>query len=550
MAKQRFGEYLVQRNILSRGAVSAILDEQRVVKEEFGQLAVRRGFLEEKDQVRYLSDFLGISLLDAEEVVPEPSITAKISKKLALKLKLFPLGLGSDGELICACAGPVNIAALQSVSRLVNRAVVLRLVTRSELKKMQSKQYSRQFDTSIRVSNLTGQDDDVHLISELLEKLLLRAINMEASDIHIEPTKEDLVIRFRVDGILVVAEKLPLLLSEKVITRVKVLSRLDIAEKRMPQDGGFFFLPERLDVDIEGVNIRTSTFPIVYGEKAVMRILPAHDSAIALEALGMQVDTLTHFKEVVAAPYGIVLVTGPTGSGKSTTLYSVLQILRSDAVNLVTLEDPVEMKMRGITQTQINPGPKISFAGALRSILRQDPDIIMIGEIRDSDTVHVALQAAITGHLVLSTLHTNDAPSAFGRLIDMGAEPFLVANSIRGILAQRLVRQVCTECGVEEEITEGELRMLGLAEGELETVFRGTGCDACSQKGYLGRSGIYELLPIDNTMEKMMASLEKTSRIKEYARKHLGYRTLREEGILKVRQGITTPEEVMRVTMG
>lgn len=550
MAKQRFGEYLVRRNILTREAVSAILDEQRVVREEFGQLAVRRGFLDEKDQIRYLSDFLGISLLDAEEASPEPSITAKISKKLALKLKLFPLGLGSGGELICACAGPVNIAALQSVSRLVNRAVVLRLVSRSALKKMQSEQYSRQFDTSIRVSNLTGQDDDVHLISELLEKLMLRAINMEASDIHIEPTKDDLVIRFRVDGILIAAENLPVMLTEKIITRVKVLSRLDIAEKRMPQDGGFFFQPERLDVDIEGVNIRTSTFPIVYGEKAVMRILPAHDSAIALEKLGMQDDTFTLFKQVVTTPYGIVLVTGPTGSGKSTTLYSVLKILRSDAVNLVTLEDPVEMKMRGITQTQINPGPKISFAGALRSILRQDPDIIMIGEIRDSDTVRVALQAAITGHLVLSTLHTNDAPSAFGRLIDMGAEPFLVANSIRGVLAQRLVRRVCAKCGCEEKITKGELRMLGLPEGEFFTVFRGTGCNACVQKGYLGRSGIYELLSFDDTMGKMIASLEKTNKIKEYAKKNLGYRTLREEGIKKVRQGITTPEEVTRVTMG
>ena len=550
MAKQRFGEYLVQRNIISRDAVSAILDEQRVVKEEFGQLAVRRGFLTEKEQVKYLSDFLGISLLDVEEVFPGPAITSKITKKLALKLKLFPLGLGAGGELICACAGPINIAALQSVSRLVNRAVVLRLVTRSALRKMQNEQYSRQFDTSIKVSKLSGEDEDVHLISELLEKLLLRAINMEASDIHIEPTKADLVVRFRVDGILVVVENLPTTLTEKVLTRVKVLSRLDIAEKRMPQDGGFFFQPERLDVDIEGVNIRTSTFPIVYGEKAVMRILPAHDSAISLESIGMQDDTLARFKDIVSNPYGIVLVTGPTGSGKSTTLYSVLQILRSDAVNLVTLEDPVEMKMQGITQTQIDLGPKISFAGALRSILRQDPDIIMIGEIRDSDTVQVALQAAITGHLVLSTLHTNDAPSAFDRLIDMGAEPFLIANSIRGILAQRLVRKVCLECGVEEKITEGELQMLGLQKGELQTVFRGAGCDACGQKGYSGRSGIYELVSIDDKIERMVATLEKTNTIKDYARKHLGYRTLREEGIIKVRQGITTPEEVMRVSMG
>jgi type IV pilus assembly protein PilB len=330
------------------------------------------------------------------------------------------------------------------VSRLVNRTVALQLVTNSRLRRMQSEQYSRQFDTSIRISSVAGADDDVHLVSELLEKLLLRALNMEASDIHIEPTLKDLVIRIRVDGMLVVAETLPVSLANKLITRVKVLSRLDIAEKRMPQDGAFFFKPERLDVDIEGTNIRTSILPVVYGEKAVMRILPPHDAAIDLEAIGMRSDTLELFRRIVTTPYGIVLVTGPTGSGKSTTLYSVLRMLRSDTVNVTTLEDPVEVKMGGnINQTQIDPGPKISFAGALRAILRQDPDIIMVGEIRDGDTVRVSLQAAITGHLVLSTLHTNDAPSAFTRLLDMGAEPFLVANSIRGVLAQRLVRRVC-----------------------------------------------------------------------------------------------------------
>lgn len=551
MAKQRFGEYLVQRNLLTREAVSAILDEQRVVREEFGQLAVRRGFLQENDLVQHLSDFLGISLLDdLETVSPEPTVTGKIPRRLALKLGLFPLGLGTNGELICACAAPVSLAALQSVGRLVNRSVVLRLVSRSRLKKIQSERYSRQFDTSIKVSAVAGSDDDVHLITEMLEKLLLRAINMEASDIHIEPTVDDLVIRFRVDGMLIVVENLPIQLTEKVITRVKVLSRLDIAEKRMPQDGAFFFRPQRLDVDIEGVNIRTSVLPIVYGEKAVMRILPAQDSAVSLEKLGLEEDTLAHFRRVIATPYGIVLVTGPTGSGKSTTLYSVLQLLRSDSVNVTTLEDPVEMKMRGINQTQINPGPKVSFAGALRAILRQDPDIIMVGEIRDGETLRVALQAAITGHLVLSTLHTNDAPSSFTRLIDLGAEPFLLANSIRGVLAQRLVRRICPECSREVEVTEGEMRMLGIAAEKSFSVWRGSGCKTCDRKGYLGRNGIFEFLSVDENLEKMVADEEKKGRITDYAVNHLDYRTLREDGILKVRQGLTTPEEVMRVTMG
>lgn len=551
MVRLRFGEYLIQQGILTREAVSSLLDEQRVVQEEFGELAVRRGLIEEHALVGYLSDFLRISLFDPQGVTLDPALTGKVPKKLALKLGIFPAGVGGNGELICACAGPVNIAALQSVSRLVNRSVVLHLVSRSRLKKMQSEEYSRQFDTSIRVSAVAGAEDDTHFITELLEKLLLRAINMGASDVHVEPSSRDLVIRVRVDGMLTIVETLPGSLAGKLVTRIKVLSRLDISEKRMPQDGAFFFKPERLDVEIEGVNIRTSLLPVVHGEKAVMRLLPPNDTAVSLEEIGMQADTLEHFRRMVNTPYGIILVTGPTGSGKSTTLYSVLRTLRSETVNVTTLEDPVEVKMGGgINQTQINAGPKISFAGALRAILRQDPDIIMVGEIRDGETVRVALQAAITGHLVLSTLHTNDAPSSFARLVDMGAEPFLVANSIRGILAQRLVRRVCHQCAREEPVTAGELRMLGLPAGELFAVRRGQGCDACGNKGYHGRSGIFEFLPVDDGIGRMVSVGETPDAVRRYAVERLRFRTLREEGILKIRQGITTPEEVMRVTMG
>nr|WP_320013186.1 GspE/PulE family protein [uncultured Desulfobulbus sp.] len=552
MARQRFGEYLIQHKILTKEAVSSILDEQRVLQDEFGQLAVRRGLMNETELVGHLSSFLGIPLFDAEVVKPDPELTGRIPKKLALKLGLFPAGFGAGGELVCACAGPINIAALQSVGRLVNRTVSLQLVSRRSLRKMQTELYSRQYDTSIKISAVaSASEDDVHLISELLEKLLLRAINLGASDIHVEPAFNDLIIRFRVDGMLMVAETLPIKLAGKLLTRIKVLSRLNIAEKRMPQDGAFFFKPERLDVDIEGTNIRTSILPVVHGEKAVMRILPPHDSAIDLETIGMQADTLELFRQIVTTPYGIVLVTGPTGSGKSTTLYSVLRMLRSDTINLTTLEDPVEVKMGGgINQTQIDPGPKITFAGALRAILRQDPDVIMVGEIRDGETVRVALQAAITGHLVLSTLHTNDAPSAFTRLMDMGAEPFLVANSIRGVLAQRLVRRVCPDCAEQESITKSELRMLGLPENETLMVSRGQGCEGCNFKGYRGRSGLYELLAVDDQLQKMVAGQETTDRIRDYAITELGFRTLRDEGILRIRQGVTTPEEVMRVTMG
>lgn len=552
MARQRFGEYLIQKQVLTKEAVSSILDEQRVVSEPFGELLVRRGLLTSEELVRHLSEFLGIPVFKESEVQTDPVFTAKVPKKLALKLGVFPAGMGDKGELICACAGPINSAALQSVGRLVNRPVVLKLVSRTMLRRMQTEQYSRQFDTSIRISSLmSAGDDDVHVITELLEKLLLRAINMEASDIHLEPTAQDLVVRIRLDGMLMISESLPLSLANRLLTRVKVLSRLDIAEKRMPQDGAFYFTPQQLDIDIEGVNIRTSIMPVVHGEKAVMRLLPPNDSAIDLEMIGMQPDTLETFKNIVTTPHGIVLVTGPTGSGKSTTLYSVLQLVRSDAVNVTTLEDPVEVKMGGgINQTQIDPGPKITFAGALRAILRQDPDIIMVGEIRDSETVRVALQAAITGHLVLSTLHTNDAPSAFTRLGDMGAEPFLVANSIRGVLAQRLVRRVCADCAQELAVSSSELRMLGLPGDESFTIKRGSGCETCNFKGYKGRTGIYELLVSNEELERRVAAGETTDQIRDYAIANLEFRTLRQEGIIRIRQGITTPEEVMRVTMG
>jgi len=548
MVKQRFGEYLIGKKVLSREAVSVLLDEQRVVREELGQLALRRGYLDETQLATHLADFLGIPLLNLDELSPDPALLGKLPKRLMLKLNIFPAGLNRNGELVCACAGPINIAALQSVSRLVNRPVHLQLVTRSRLKRMQSEMYSRQFDTTIKVSALADLDD-VHLVTELLEKLLLRAVNMEASDIHFEPGRRDLIIRFRVDGMMAVMETLPLTLADKLITRIKVLARLDIAEKRMPQDGAFFFTPTRLDVDIEGVNIRTSVLPTVYGEKGVLRILPPHDAAVGLEELGMEGDILEQFRRIVTTPYGIVLVTGPTGSGKSTTLYAVLQMLRSETVNITTLEDPVEMKMAGINQTQIDPGPKISFAGALRAILRQDPDIIMVGEIRDGETVKIALQAAITGHLVLSTLHTNDAPSSFTRLLDMGAEPFLVANSIRGVLAQRLVRRVCRNCAEHAPVNQAELRLLGLADDDHFEVWRGRGCELCNSRGYSGRVGIFELLQVDGELEKLIAAGRPTETIRADALRRQGMRTLRREGIAKIRQGITTPEEVVRATM-
>jgi len=547
--KERFGEYLLRRGVLTRESVSAILEEQRLIREPFGQLVIRRGYLDEIQLTEQLSSYSGIPLLQMEDIHKDTDLTGRIPKKLAAKFGVLPLGRSDKNELICACNGPVNMAALQSISKLVNRPVKLQLVPASQLKKMLTDRISREFDTSIRIPTEAIYNEDINLVAELLEKLLLRAETMDASDIHIEPGKDELIVRYRIDGMLTRVESLPVALMEKIISRVKVLASLDIAERRMPQDGSFFFQPQYLDIELTGFNIRVSTMPVIYGEKVVMRILPPNDAVVGIGELGMDGDTLNRFKAMAASPYGIVLVTGPTGSGKSTTLYGLLQMLRDETRNIATLEDPVELKMRGINQTQIVPGPKISFAGALRSMLRQDPDIIMVGEIRDRETIEVALQAAITGHLVLSSLHTNDAPSSFTRLLDMGAEPFLVATSVRGILAQRLVRRICPVCRQPYEISDNELKMLGLEGQSPFMISRGDGCDHCRGSGYAGRVGIFEWLDMDDRLKEMVAGRETTEGLRRYALEHRNFKTLRSNGVEKVRQGVTTPEEIMRVTM-
>ncbi|HEC99270.1 MAG TPA: secretion system protein E [Proteobacteria bacterium] len=544
----KFGEFLLEKNVVTRKALSGLLASQRLVREKIGTIAVKEGFLTEEELAGYLSEFLGIPLLNHEVEIIEKGIIKTIPKKIALKAEVLPVGTGEKGELLLLCAGPVQMALLQNISRLANRQVKLVLTTSTKLKKMQNLFYTMEYDTSISLNDRI-EVESIGFAIELLEKIMLRAINKGASDIHVEPGMDELVIRFRVDGMLIKTETLPYDLCSKLISRIKVMAGLDIAERRKPQDGAFYFKPQTLDVDIEGVNVRVSVIPAAHGEKAVLRLLPPHDEAIHLDSLGMQPELLESFKKYLRSPHGIVLVTGPTGSGKSTTLYGSMQRLRSETTNITTIEDPVELTIRGLTQTQVDSGENITFAKAMRAILRQDPDIIMVGEIRDIDTLRVSLQAAITGHLVLSTLHTNDAPSAFSRLMDMGAEPFLVAASVRAVLAQRLVRVVCSYCSEWTDISDAELSMLGIKCTERFKVRRGKGCDFCNNKGYRGRIGIYELLCVDDAIKKMVMEKANFEEIRTFARKEKGFKTLREDGISKVRKGITTPEEIMRVTM-
>lgn len=380
-------------------------------------------------------------------------------------------------------------------------------------------------------------------VIKLLNALLLEAVKERASDIHIEPYERELEVRFRVDGVLKKILSPPKIIQDALISRIKILSNLDIAEKRLPQDGRI-----RVVVGGKDIDIRVSIIPTFFGERAVLRILDRMKGIMSLEELGLNDRKLELFSSILTRTNGIILVTGPTGSGKTTTLYGSLLKIYSEEKNIITIEDPVEYQIKGVGQIQVNPKINLSFATGLRSILRQDPDIIMVGEIRDRETAEIAVQASLTGHLVLSTLHTNDAPSALTRLVDMDIEPFLVASSLTGILAQRLVRKICPNCKEVAKLTEEEkykIKMMGY--DGIDAVYTGKGCSDCRGKGYSGRTGIFELLLVDEDIKNLILTKQDARTIKEKAVAN-GMETLFDDGIAKLKEGITTLEEVLRVT--
>ncbi|RMD85832.1 MAG: type II/IV secretion system protein, partial [Calditrichaeota bacterium] len=379
-------------------------------------------------------------------------------------------------------------------------------------------------------------------VVKLVNLIIAQAILDKASDIHIEPEEKSLRVRYRIDGILHEAFNPPKHLQAAIISRIKILSDLDIAESRVPQDG-------RFQVSLNGreVDLRVSTLPTVHGENVVLRILDKSSLMIDLEELGFSEDSLKQFKSLLASSYGIILVSGPTGSGKTTTLYSALQSINTPDKNIVTIEDPVEYRLKMIRQSQVNVKAGLTFASGLRAILRQDPDIVMVGEIRDSETAKIAVEAALTGHLVLSTIHTNDAPGGLTRLTEMGVEPFLTASATVGVVAQRLVRRICENCKEPYKPSPAILEELGISQEKERRFYRGVGCEECKNTGYKGRMGIYEIMSMDETLRELTLKQASSDQIKKVAIQH-GMRTLRQDGLFKAIQGITTLEEVIRVT--
>ncbi|MBI4844588.1 MAG: type II secretion system ATPase GspE [Nitrospirae bacterium] len=559
--KGRLGEILLQRNLVTSEKLNIALKEQSAPgrsRRRVGEILVSLGFVSEDDMLRAVAYQLGLEFLKFFEFpknIPEYSYpTVKFMKEYMV----VPIGM-EDGVMRVAMSDPLNRYAVDAIQNFFDRE--LRIFISSEKDIIEAiEQY---FGTDVHMTSIMEgmrEDEvesealelheDVHNlrnlafeapIVKLVNVLMTRAVEGRVSDIHIEPFENNVKVRYRIDGALGEVESLPKRIQAAVISRIKIMSRLNIAEVRLPQDGRI-----KLRVSGREIDLRVSTMPTVYGESIVMRILDRGASLIGLEQLGFPEKTLDDFKRLITTPYGMLLVTGPTGSGKTTTLYAALSRINSSDKKIITIEDPIEYQTEGINQIQVNPKIGLSFATGLRHIVRQDPDIIMVGEIRDIETADIAIHSALTGHLVFSTLHTNDAPGAVTRLLDMGIEGFLVSSSMIGVLAQRLVRMICPACKEKDDIPAQVMERIGPNIGGVP-VYHGTGCANCRNTGYKGRTGIFELMTVDEETRRMILDKVSSDIIRKKA-VSAGMQTLAECGWQKVREGVTTVEEVMRVT--
>lgn len=544
---------LVEKGLLKEEQFRAALQETERTRERLIPLLVRYSGCSERDVCRALSERLRIPFLDLDEAAIQPEALDKVPLKTVFERKLVPVSNGDS--LVVAVSDPFDLNALDELRLLSGRPVRAVLACPSEIDRaikkffgvgggeidqMMSLQEAEAELEAKSVRHDLEMAEDASLI-KFVNQLLAEAVRERASDIHIEPMEEELRIRYRVDGVL---HRVPVPAHLKrfqnaIVARIKIMSQLDIAEKRIPQDG-------RIPLRVSGreVDVRVSIIPSIFGEGVCLRLLDQERLLFRLEDLGMPEDIREKFSQVMAEPHGMILVTGPTGSGKTTTLYAALQKINSEADKIITVEDPVEYRLPGVKQIQVNEKAGLTFANGLRSILRHDPDIILVGEIRDLETAEIAVQATLTGHLVFTTLHTNDAPSAVTRLTDMGVEPFLVASTVEACLAQRLVRRICSGC---RRLDPDRARFASVLPKEIETIQRGAGCQACRGTGYRGRIGLYELMLMDDEIREMVVRKESSARLKKAAIAR-GMKTLREQGWSLVREGVTTVEEVLRIT--
>ena len=563
-SKKLIGQVFLERGLIDEEELRTALNLQAESREKIGKLLVDLGYVSERDCLAVVSEHLGIPAMSASDYPTVPVLDNVFTFRFMKQCKFVPVAL-ENNVLTLAMTDPLDTATLDSVRQATGYRLRALLGAESEIMDILEKFYGSAASTLGRIiegidegdiENLSDEIEDIEQLKDLASEapvirlvnlLISKAIESRASDIHIEPFEKDLKVRYRIDGILHDVESPPKKLKAALISRVKIMSKLNIAERRLPQDGRI-----KLKVLGKDIDLRVSTIPTLYGESVVMRILDKSNTSLYdIRRLGFPEDSLHEFESLIRRPHGIFLVTGPTGSGKTTTLYSALSTINLPDKKIITIEDPIEYQIDGVNQIHVNTQIGLTFGSGLRHIVRQDPDVIMVGEIRDLETAEIAIRAALTGHLVFSTLHTNDAPSAITRLIDMGAEDYLIASSLLGVLAQRLVRVICPNCKTEVHPVPEMLDEIGFRRSDPrngpDRFYEGRGCDNCGNTGFVGRVGIYELMNINDDIRKLTVGKSDSNQIRKKALEN-GMRSLRDDGWLKVRQGISSISEVLRVT--
>jgi type IV pilus assembly protein PilB len=564
MAQRRLGQILVDLGYLNEDQLWDILEEQKQSPGEvIGQVAVRIGLVTQDQVTEALAEQWGMPVVNLDETNIPPKVLELVPETMASIYKIMPVSL-KDNVLTVAMADPQNVAALDDLRNFLGYDVRGAVSTMAAVEASIARHYAAKEDsiedviqslesleigtaTKNRAIDIGGEEElaETQPIRKLLNMVLLLAIKDQASDVHFEPFEDEFKIRVRADGVLFEMVPPPRHLANAIVTRIKVMSELDIAERRMPQDG-------RIELNVGGnpVDLRVSVLPTMFGESVVLRVLDRTVVQLDLNKIGMDPSTLDRFRQMIHRPHGIVLVTGPTGSGKTTTLYSALNELNDTETKIITTEDPIEYDIEGIIQVPVNAEIEVTFANVLRAILRHDPDTILVGEIRDYETAEIAIQSALTGHLVFSTLHTNDAPTAITRLRDMGVPPFLITATVEGVLGQRLVRRICVECRTQFDPSD-ELLMelqLPLAQARKYKFYYGKGCPRCNNSGYKGRTGLYELMEVNDDIRDMITSDASIDELRNLARTQ-GMTTLREAGLKLIFDGLTTIDEVVRETV-
>ena len=547
--RKRLGDLLVESGLITEEQLSKALQE-KLPDEKLGDTLLREGYITEQQLIEVLEFQLGVPHVNIHQYPIDPEIVQLVPKEIAKRYQVMPIR--SEGnQLFIAMADPMDYFAMEELRMATGYQIVPAIATKDALQRTIAKYYDLQESLEEAMGELlpeedveeAGITDDDSPVVRLVNQIISNAVTQRASDIHFDPQELELKIRYRIDGILITERTLPKHMQNLIIARLKIMANLNITESRVPQDGRI-----KMTVNFKPIDLRISTLPSVYGEKVVMRILDLSNALESFDKLGFSKENEEAFRKMIHRPNGIVLITGPTGSGKSSTLYAALNQLNNEEVNIITVEDPVEYRLAGINQVQVNEAVGMTFAASLRSILRQDPDIIMVGEIRDFETAQITIRASLTGHLVLSTLHTNSAVAAITRLADMGIEPFLIASSLTGVVAQRLVRKVCRDCEEIVEPTEREKKIFNEANIEITEVKRGRGCGSCNRTGYRGRIAIFEVIPIDDKIRKLIMESASADQIQAYV-KESGVKSLLDDGLDKVKQGLTTTEEVLRVAM-